>query len=185
MVQQSATQGTPPPVPAIPKMEAGTPGTLTPREARELTKQGMKELRDQIRAAVREGTQGGVVVAGTQAPVPPAGTPQTTTSTAPPDDFRFPDVPPNAYIISMVFFVTVATVVIGVPIVRAIARRMDRRTDAIRSGTADVGPQIRQLQESVDAMAIELERISEAQRFSAKLLSERADAALHVEGKAR
>ena len=32
------------------------------------------------------------------------------------------------------------------------------------------------LQQSVDAIAIEVERIAEAQRFSAKLLSERAEA---------
>jgi hypothetical protein len=31
------------------------------------------------------------------------------------------------------------------------------------------------LQQSIDAIAIEVERIAEAQRFSAKLLSERAD----------
>jgi hypothetical protein len=33
-----------------------------------------------------------------------------------------------------------------------------------------------QLQQSVDAIAVEVERIAEAQRFSAKLLSERSDA---------
>lgn len=32
-----------------------------------------------------------------------------------------------------------------------------------------------QLQQSVDAIAVEVERIAEAQRFSAKLLSERAE----------
>jgi hypothetical protein len=32
-----------------------------------------------------------------------------------------------------------------------------------------------QLQQSVDAIAVEVERIAEAQRFSAKLLSERSD----------
>ena len=32
-----------------------------------------------------------------------------------------------------------------------------------------------QLQQSVDAIAVEVERIAEAQRFSAKLLAERAD----------
>jgi hypothetical protein len=41
---------------------------------------------------------------------------------------------------------------------------------------ADLQPQIRQLQESIDTMAVELERISEAQRFQAKLMSERAHA---------
>jgi hypothetical protein len=37
--------------------------------------------------------------------------------------------------------------------------------------------QLEQLQQSVDAIAVEVERIAEAQRFSAKLLAERADQA--------
>ena len=37
------------------------------------------------------------------------------------------------------------------------------------------GEQLERLQQSVDAIAIEVERIAEAQRFSAKLLSERPD----------
>lgn len=37
--------------------------------------------------------------------------------------------------------------------------------------------QLEHLQQSVDAIAVEVERIAEAQRFSAKLLSERADPA--------
>lgn len=35
--------------------------------------------------------------------------------------------------------------------------------------------QLEQLQQSVDAIAVEVERIAEAQRFSAKLLAERAE----------
>jgi hypothetical protein len=34
---------------------------------------------------------------------------------------------------------------------------------------------LEQLQQSIDAIAVEVERIAEAQRFSAKLLAERAD----------
>ena len=37
--------------------------------------------------------------------------------------------------------------------------------------------QLEQLQQSIDAIAVEVERIAEAQRFSAKLLAERADPA--------
>jgi hypothetical protein len=37
--------------------------------------------------------------------------------------------------------------------------------------------QLEQLQQSVDAIAVEVERIAEAQRFSAKLLAERAEPA--------
>ena len=36
--------------------------------------------------------------------------------------------------------------------------------------------QLEQLQQSVDAIAVEVERIAEAQRFSAKLLAERTEA---------
>jgi hypothetical protein len=34
---------------------------------------------------------------------------------------------------------------------------------------------LEQIQQSIDAIAVEVERIAEAQRFSAKLLAERAD----------
>ncbi|HEV7839889.1 MAG TPA: hypothetical protein VGO75_17590 [Gemmatimonadaceae bacterium] len=37
--------------------------------------------------------------------------------------------------------------------------------------------QLEQLQQSIDAIAVEVERIAEAQRFSAKLLAERAEPA--------
>lgn len=62
---------------------------------------------------------------------------------------------------------------IGWPLARAWARRMDRRLELEAVRASDLQPQIRQLQESLDTMAIELERISEAQRFQAKLMSER------------
>lgn len=65
------------------------------------------------------------------------------------------------------------TIIILFPIARAIGRMIDRRTDRSLVKVADIAPQIRQLQESVDTMAIELERISEAQRFTAKLMAER------------
>ena len=84
-----------------------------------------------------------------------------------------------------IFGMTLAMVVaifIGFPLARAFARRMDRRGDAGAVRAADLQPQILQLQESLDAMAVELERISEAQRFQAKLMSERQQA-LPVEQK--
>lgn len=49
-------------------------------------------------------------------------------------------------------------------------KRIDR---AKTSPIGDVGRQIEQLQQSVDAIAVEVERIAEAQRFMAKLESER------------
>ena len=107
----------------------------------------------------------------------------TTTST------QNPDIPPEvANIIreSMqgvipilgIMLSMLAVMFIGFPLVRAYVRRQDKKLDAGMMKASDVMPQIRQLQESVDAMAVELERISEAQRFQARLMSEKAPAIL-------
>jgi hypothetical protein len=72
----------------------------------------------------------------------------------------------------------VAVMFIGFPLVRAYVRRQDKKLDAGMIKASEVLPQIRQLQESVDAMAVELERISEAQRFQAKLMADRPPAVL-------
>jgi hypothetical protein len=83
-------------------------------------------------------------------------------------------IPPQAVDISVAFFLMIAFCVVGFPLARAFARRMDRKTDFKSVAGPDLTPQIRQLQESVDAMAIEMERISEGQRFTAKLLADRS-----------
>jgi hypothetical protein len=88
---------------------------------------------------------------------------------------REPTVPKGAVDISVAVLTTVAICVIGAPIARALGRRIDRKSEVTRVADS-MAPQLRQLQESVDAMAIEIERISEGQRFTSKLLAERAGA---------
>lgn len=90
-----------------------------------------------------------------------------------------PVVPQEAVVISIAFFVMVVLVVIGWPIARAIARRMDRQTAAPARGGTDNGDQLRRIEQAVEAMAIEVERVSENQRFVTRLLAEgRPDEAL-------
>jgi hypothetical protein len=84
------------------------------------------------------------------------------------------DIPPMVGDLLTTLCVTFAIVVIGFPLSRAFARRIDRSRTAPAVGGPDLTPQIRQLQDSVDAMAIELERISEGQRFTAKLLADKS-----------
>jgi len=85
------------------------------------------------------------------------------------------DIPPQAVDMAIAFFITVAVIIIGLPLARAFARRMDRRT-----GQGQVPPeissQLSHLNQAVDAIALEVERISEGQRFTARLLSEQRDA---------
>lgn len=73
--------------------------------------------------------------------------------------------------------VLLAAIIVG-PLLRFALRMIERKTDRGMLPAKDVANQLRQLQDSVDAMAIEVERVSEAQRFQAKLLSERGRAEL-------
>ncbi|HVZ48328.1 MAG TPA: hypothetical protein VG916_06065, partial [Gemmatimonadaceae bacterium] len=107
------------------------------------------QIRGEIRNAVRNGTQPQIVI---------------------PNDFTNA-VPRGAVEISTAFFVTIAAIIILTPLARALARRSDARVRALEDSARNLHPQLEQLQNSVDAMAIELERISEAQRFQSKLLA--------------
>ena len=97
---------------------------------------------------------------------------------APMVQFSDPPMPPEyelAMMIVLALCITLAVVAIGIPIARAFARRLDRKTDEPRL-TGGLDARFTQLEQAVEAVAIEVERISEAQRYSAKLLSERLPA---------
>lgn len=94
------------------------------------------------------------------------------TITIPARDFvRGLDVPPRAAGVAVTFFMVMACIIIGLPIARAVARMIDRKSQHPQI-PQHVTAQLTQLTQSVDAIAIEVERISEGQRFTTKLLSE-------------
>ena len=134
------------------------------------------QLREQIRQTVRD-AQIAAEKAAAQAGkehqilvVPPV--PVQTTSTG--VQFIPPDVPPRAKEVAVSFFFMVAVIVIGLPIVRAIARRIEKGTPVAAPIPVEVKNQLLQISQSVDAIAIEVERISEGQRFTTKMLADRA-----------
>ena len=67
----------------------------------------------------------------------------------------------------------IAAIVIGLPIMRAIARRIERGAPVAAPISAEVRNQLQQISQSVDAIAIEVERISEGQRYTTRILTER------------
>src|SRR5438067_2726519 len=68
-------------------------------------------------------------------------------------------------------FATACILAIGVPLARAYARKMD--TDAKNPRVPpEVTNRLDRIEQSIEAVAIEVERISEGQRFTTKLLSE-------------
>jgi hypothetical protein len=75
-------------------------------------------------------------------------------------------------LIPIVLFMCVAATIIGTPIARAFARRVENEP---RNPVAppDVTARLERMEQAIDSIAIEVERISEGQRFTTKLLSER------------
>ena len=75
-------------------------------------------------------------------------------------------------LIPIVMFMCVTIVAIGMPLAKALARRMERGPSQT-SLPPDVTARLERMEQAVDSIAIEVERISEGQRFTTKLLAER------------
>jgi hypothetical protein len=72
-------------------------------------------------------------------------------------------------------FVTALGFAIGVPLARAYSRRMDAESASLRF-PADVADRLARMERAIDSVAIEVERISEGQRFRTKQITEEKDA---------
>lgn len=68
------------------------------------------------------------------------------------------------------FFFTAIVLGIGIPLVRAYTRRKDAEPSA---ATLAQEQRLMRMEQALESMAIEIERISEGQRFVTKLLAER------------
>lgn len=72
------------------------------------------------------------------------------------------------------FFTMVVAIVIGRPMVKAIAAKAE--AEARRPQIpAEVLSRLERMEQAIDSIAVEVERISEGQRFTTKLLSEVRD----------
>ena len=88
------------------------------------------------------------------------------------------------FIVPVAFFVSTAFVVVGVPIARAIARKMERDSAHPRI-PSEVSQRLERMEQAIDAIAVEVERISEGQRFVTKVLAERSSAPAELPASAR
>jgi hypothetical protein len=77
-------------------------------------------------------------------------------------------------LIPIVLFITLGVTAIGYPIARAFARRIDR--DSARPKLpSEVTERLERMEQAIDSIAVEVERISEGQRFTTKLLAEKSN----------
>lgn len=77
-------------------------------------------------------------------------------------------------VVPIAVFTMVTVIAIGVPLARAFARRIDRQPIA-PAISPELAAQIERMEHAIDSIAIEVERISEGQRFTTKLLADRAN----------
>jgi hypothetical protein len=139
-----------------------------------------EQLRQQIQQSVKEAqaaAEQAAKAAADQANGPRQiiiGPPTTIPTVGFPQRFPGNEIPPQAVTISVAFFVMIGAIIIGLPLMRAIARRIDRGTPPPAQIPNELRQQIQQISASVDAIAIEVERISEGQRFTTKMLADRS-----------
>jgi hypothetical protein len=81
--------------------------------------------------------------------------------------------------VPIVLFSTMPIIAIGFPLARAYAKKIERGNDTARV-PSDVSARLERMEQAIDSIAVEVERISEGQRFTTKLLAERSGTA--VEG---
>jgi hypothetical protein len=111
-----------------------------------------------VREQIRSEMQG---PRGTMIHVPP-----------PPPPWERNDIPPHVVDVITMFLVAMVICIVGFPIARAIGRWIDRR-GLPSPVNAELAAQMNRIEQAVDTMSVEVERISEAQRYQAKLLTDR------------
>ena len=86
-----------------------------------------------------------------------------------------PGIPDNVVPIVGIVFGTIMITVIVTPIIRAVIRAVERRhhPPAPAALPADLGARLDRIEQTVESIAVEIERVAEAQRYLTKLQTER------------
>jgi hypothetical protein len=124
--------------------------------------QEMEQAKREMEQAVRDAAE----AAGTNAR---AGTPEVLFPQFPGGG---PQIPEGAVVISVAFFVMCAVIAVGLPIARAFSRRVDRKHAAAPGADSETRARLERIEQAVDAIAVEVERISEGQRYTTKVIGE-------------
>ena len=100
------------------------------------------------------------------------GGPATAVASVPPPAPRQKALP-DGLLEMMVIIMGAATLIsLGTPLVKAWTRRFEKRHDLRQQ--AQIEQRLTAIEQAIETVAIEVERISEGQRFTTKLLAERA-----------
>jgi len=76
-------------------------------------------------------------------------------------------------VIPLAGMLMIIVLAIGVPLVRALGRRWEKEA-RIPRGDSEVVQRLSHIEQAIDAMSLEIERISEGQRFVTRLLADKS-----------
>ena len=100
-----------------------------------------------------------------------------------------PPPPPDAWdggppdsVVAIILVSILASAAVLFPIARAIGRRVSGQPAVAALPTHDFASRLDRIENAVESIAVEVERISEGQRFTAKLLADRPDPMLVTRG---
>jgi hypothetical protein len=136
-----------------------------------------KEFQEQLRAQIEAEIQAARAAQGADGAVPPV----PPVPPIPPNFGEFGsstgpqfggEIPREAVEIVSIVGMTLVFCVVGFPIARAFARWIDRRS-AKAPVPPDISNRLQAIEQAVESVAVEVERISEGQRFTTRVLSER------------
>lgn len=80
----------------------------------------------------------------------------------------------SPFIVPVGVMFAIAFMVVGTTLVKALGRKWDR--EAQIGIPPEVNARLSHMEQALDAIAVEVERVSEGQRFTTKLLTERSNA---------
>ena len=154
--------------------QAPTAADVSREQLKQDIRQTVRDAQDAVRSS-REAAQAARehrVIVGPMAPVLAPGIPPMPGHTV--EQFGFDNsnlIPSQAVDIAQGFFVMLAIIVVGFPLARAFGKRIERRGETTPAISPALTDQLQRIEHAVESMAIEVERISESQRFMVKLQS--------------
>ncbi|MGH7664347.1 MAG: hypothetical protein ACRENI_08660 [Gemmatimonadaceae bacterium] len=158
--------------------------TMQDPQTREQIREEVARIREEVQSQIRE-AQAEARAAEREAragqPAPDGGSggrggePGVVVTPFPPFE-SFPRMPRETVGLAVAFFILVAVIIIGLPIARALGRRIENRGRI--DASADLTDRLQRIEHAVEAVAVEVERISEGQRYTTRLLAEREPEAL-------
>jgi hypothetical protein len=142
---------------------------------REAIREQLREQAQMAREAAREAQEAAQAQRETriivQEPPAPPAPPEAIVMVPPRHSDGIPEIPSSVQDVVLGFFMMITVCVVGIAMARAFGKRWEAQRTRVEL-PPETGEQLRRIEHAVEAMALEVERVSEAQRYLTKVQGE-------------